>query len=106
MTSIVIFPFGIIVLIFYFCGHKCSGNENTEGMEKGRKINLWVVGMKKIYEELVESAFLTYFKAIFVVRSNKHAKYRHFQKLNFDTVYLESRIGIYIYTVEPANPVT
>ena len=43
VTSIVIFPFGIMVLIFYFCGHKCSGNENTEGMErKGREIKLRV----------------------------------------------------------------
>ena len=33
VTSIVIYPFGIIVLIFYFCGHKCSGTENTVGRE-------------------------------------------------------------------------
>ena len=40
VTSIVIFPFGIIVLIFYLCGHKCSGIENTvgrEGMEGERE---------------------------------------------------------------------
>ena len=29
VTSVVIFPVGIIVLIFYFCGHKCIGTENT-----------------------------------------------------------------------------
>ena len=94
VTSIVIFPFGIMVLIFYFCGHKCSGNENTEGMERnGRKCKLGYAGMKKIDEEWEESASLTYFKALFVVQSMKHAKYRHFRKLTFDTVYLESRIG-------------
>ena len=36
VTSIVIFPFGIIVLIFYFCGHKCTGTENTLG-RRGRE---------------------------------------------------------------------
>ena len=40
VTSIVIFPFGIIVLIFYFCGHKCSGTDITVGregwMERGK----------------------------------------------------------------------
>ena len=50
--------------------------------------------MKKIDEKWEDSEFLTYFKALFVVRSNKHAKYRHFHKLTFDTVYLEIRIGI------------
>ena len=41
VTSIVIFPCGIIVLILYFCGHKCSGTDNTVGregwMERGRE---------------------------------------------------------------------
>ena len=65
VTSIIIFPFGIMVLIFYFCGHKCSGNENTEGMErKGREIKLEYAGMKKIDEKWEESEFLTYFNSL------------------------------------------
>ena len=40
-TSIVIFPVGIIVPIFYFCGHRCSGTDNRVGregwMERGRE---------------------------------------------------------------------
>ena len=37
VTSVVIFPVGIIVLIFYFCGHKCIGTENTVERRGGRE---------------------------------------------------------------------
>ena len=39
VTSVIIFPFGIIVLILYFCGHKCPGTDNTYILwgEEGRE---------------------------------------------------------------------
>ena len=40
VTSVIIFPFGIIVLIVYYCKHKYTGNKYREGKrerEGGRK---------------------------------------------------------------------
>ena len=61
------FPVGIIVLIFYFCGHKCSGTENTVGREgwkergreggreggreRGRERGMVIMGMVESFRE-------------------------------------------------------
>ena len=38
VTSVIIFPFGIIVLIVYYCKHKYTGNKYREGKrERGRE---------------------------------------------------------------------
>ena len=37
MTSIIIFPFGITVLIFYSCGHKRTGTDNIYILRVGER---------------------------------------------------------------------